>query len=178
MDDLTINDTLDHDFQAKPPSAVFLIVICIISWVEHGISMLNGLKDLAFNGFQKPSSNINDLMSQEDLDVLDGFGNSFINSSDIGAMVDQAYYQSWITAVGGLLVCVFVLLMFLRKKSGFVLYAITMGLIMTASIYMTVNFAGSGSFLGGFMMVAVGFSVIHHGVSIFLFSRNVKHLTK
>lgn len=178
MDELSMDQTLDHDFQQKKKNPVFLIVLCIISWVENGLGIFNGLKDLAATGFQNNGSNIGDILEDEELENLDDLDGFIDVGTDFEMITDQVYYQSWISLIGGILICIFVFMMFKRKKAGFIPYVITKALIIIASIYLAAVYSGSGSLFSGMMMGAIAFSVIHHGVFIVLFSMNRKHLTE
>jgi hypothetical protein len=180
MSGFSTEETLDHGMQAKPKQPIFLIVLCIISWIENGYYSFQAFKGLAATGFQnKPMPEMDDFMNDETISKFDGFGGVFTDAVEMmPGLMEQQYYTNWLDLIGGLLICFFVFLMFQKRKAGFIPYMITKAVIIAGIISLAALFSAGEGLFAGMALVGVVFSVIYHVAFIVMFGLNRKHLIK
>jgi len=166
-------ESLEEPYSVKPKKPIFLIVICIISLVEAGWSVIGSFSSLLMNNFNPANVQDMDQFKQlEDLELSEDWINPDVDFQQI-AQFD--FLSQWISLASGLLIFIFVFAMLKRKKEGFYPFVVTKALLIIAPIYLATIFT-SGSFVAQlFFWITIGMG-IHHIVFIWMFAVNKKHL--
>jgi hypothetical protein len=166
-------ESLEEPYNIKPKKPIFLIVICIISLVEAGWSVIGSFSSLLMNNFNPANAQDLDQFKQlMDMQLSEGWFNPDV---DIPQLVQFDFFSQWVSLAAGALIFIFVFAMLKRKKEGFYPFVVTKVLLIIAPIYLATIFT-SGSFIAQlFFWITIGMG-IHHVVFIWMFAVNKKYL--
>jgi len=166
-------ESLEEPYNIKPKKPIFLIVICIISLVEAGWSVIGSLSSLFMNNFNP--ANVQDLDQFKQLMDLELSEDWFNPDVDIQQIAQFDFFSQWVSLAAGALIFIFVFAMLKRKKEGFYPFIVTKVLLIIAPIYLATIFT-SGSFIAQlFFWITIGMG-LHHVVFIWMFAVNKKYL--
>jgi hypothetical protein len=166
-------DTFEDSFESKNRKPIFLIVICIISLVEAGWSVIASLSALVINNFNPTDFRELDQFNQlEDMELSENWIDPDV---DFVQMAQYDFMSQWISLASGVLIFVFAFAMLKRKKQGFYPYIVTKVLMIIVPLYLTTFFTSGSIVTSMFFWIAI-LMAVHHGVFILMFWANKKHL--
>ncbi len=160
----------------KPPT--FLRVISIIAIGLAAWGVLSGLFELIGSGFEPVSaeqlSENPEFVNMEEMDELD----MMVIDPDVDYVImsQYNYYSQWLAVGGGILTIILVLGMMRRKKAAFYPYVVTKLLESGVILYVLSQAQSESLMMTIFWGLAIG-GLVHNLVFIFMFSRNLKHMS-
>ena len=166
-------DTLDNINDELQPRPKFLTVLCILTFISTGISLLSGLYNLVFVGKQSEETMLNaqvamtnSINEMNDLGMT-GFADMMekINRMSI-EINDNFYLASVVTLLSVGLGLYGAFKMWNGFKMGFHLY-IVYNLVTIGAIYLYVSPGNIPSFV-------VIFNLVLSAIFVFMYSRNLK----
>lgn len=150
---------------------VFLKVLCILTFVGCGLSLIGIIYNLAAG--TNAQSTIDKLQLQQGNEMIDGMVAGM--KSKITVMDKWMKIQTYVSIANLALCLTGALLMWKRKKAGFYLYTLAQILLVAVSIgYYTV--IKDVPFLGITTLITQIIMIIFYGAFVIMYAANLKHM--
>lgn len=146
---------------------VFLTVLCIISYVGLGLSIIGGLMNLLTSQFASKFTPIFTKLSKYSSHNIeyDSMGDVF---AFVEKALEQAFNMNLTTILLSIIALIGVLMMWQLKKTGYFLYVGAKVFVLSVPvIFLGVNF---------FTLISISFSGVFAILFIILYGVNLKHM--
>ncbi|TNE98247.1 MAG: hypothetical protein EP322_05285 [Bacteroidetes bacterium] len=160
------DDILDLKPESQNKRPVFLLVLCILTFVGAGFGTLGALFNLFTIGqIEETYQQMSDTMSSLGSDMGMNFEDSY-------KWTKISYY---LNLLGNAMCLAGALFMFKLRKIGYYIY-IPGQVLPIVGAYMAFNSVFSGGFLAGIGMVSIAFSALFSIGFIIMYGLNFKHM--
>jgi hypothetical protein len=166
MSDLLTDDILDNNPQQEKQRPVFLLVLCILSFIGAGLGLLGALMNVFTMGqAEEAFTQMNNLVGD--------------SSSSFGVNFEDSYkwtkISNYLNLVGNALCLAGALFMFKLRKLGFYIYVPGQILPIVGS-FLAVNSLLGGGMFAGLGMIAIVFGSLFSLAFIIMYGLNLKHM--
>lgn len=159
-------ELLDENINQAPQRPVFLLVLCILTFVGAGLSLIGALISVLTVGQMEESY-------QQMSDTMGNLG------TDIGVNFEDSYkwakLSNYLNLLGNVLCLAGALFMFKLRKIGYYMY-VPGQIIPIIGAYLAMNSMFGGGIFAGFGLVAVVFSSLFALAFIIMYGLNLKHM--
>jgi len=170
-----MNEVLEHnEFQETPKRPVFLLVLCILSFISIGIGFITALFSLITGPSSEEVMRETKVQFTQQMSEMEGMGahwasEIFRKLIHITEATNAAHYMYTLSTIIILLVGAFGVYMMLKgRKLGFHFYIIY-SLLAAVQLYLFVD----PKYIPTFMVVT---SLFFSGIFVLLYALNLKHL--